>query len=108
MRKYLFLLSVPVLLYSCGEEKTNDLVKQPSKDGSVEVGITTDHLNPDKDVIKITYTTWVKNVAVSSKTVTDTVPSLGMYDAETGNTDANGDPTTVRAKKEYEIFVTVK
>ncbi len=108
MRNFLLLLSIPVLLYSCGEDKPNDVVKQPSKDGSVEVGITTDHLNTDKDVIKITYTTWVKNVAISSKTVTDTVPALGMYDAETGTTDAYGDPTTVKAKKEYEIYVTVK
>jgi hypothetical protein len=105
--KLLFLLGFAFILLSCAcNNENSDQVKQVDKNGSIEVSLSTVHIDSAKDLLTTHYTVWRKGVKVREFDKKDTVPSLGQFTTE-GEND-NGDIKDVNVKKDYEFFVTVK
>jgi hypothetical protein len=93
-----------LLLSACDDN--NDQTKQLDRSGSIEVSLSTAHIDSLKDLLTTHYTVWRKGVIVRQFDKKDTVPSLGQFTTE-GEND-NGDNKDVTVKKDYEFFVTVK
>jgi hypothetical protein len=105
--KLLFLLGFAFILLFCAcNNENSDQVKQVDKNGSIEVSLSTAHIDSAKDLLTTHYTVWRKGVKVREFDKKDTVPSLGQFTTE-GEND-NGDTKDVNVKKDYEFFVTVK
>ncbi|MDB5125330.1 MAG: hypothetical protein JWP94_3459 [Mucilaginibacter sp.] len=105
--KLLFLLGFAFILLFCAcNNENSDQVKQVDKNGSIEVSLSTAHIDSAKDLLTTHYTVWRKGVKVREFDKKDTVPSLGQFTTE-GEND-NGDIKDVNVKKDYEFFVTVK
>ncbi|RYE13605.1 MAG: hypothetical protein EOP51_29495 [Sphingobacteriales bacterium] len=101
------LLSAVLLLISCDEEqKPEDLTNEVNKNGAIETSVTVEHLDSAHDVIVTKHAVWAWGSNASSFEHRDTVPALGS--APTTVKDVAGYDKTVEAKKEYEIFITVK
>jgi hypothetical protein len=93
-----------MLLSACDDN--NDQVKQLDKSGSIEISLSTSHIDSLKDLITTHYKVWRKGIMVREFDKKDTVPSLDIFTTE-GEND-NGDTRDVKVKKDYEFFVTVK
>ncbi len=93
-----------LLLSAC--DNNDDQAKTVDKNGSIEVSLSTAHLDSLKDLVTTHYIVWRKGVKIKEFAKTDTVPSLGKFYTE-GEND-NGDTKSVDVKKDYEFFVTVK
>jgi len=94
------------LLSACEEKKNEDLTSDVNKNGSVETSVTVQHLDSLNDVLVTKHTVWVRGTQFKNLEYRDTVPALGI-ESKTAENSA-GDATTVAAKKDYEIFITVK
>lgn len=106
MKSLLLFGSISVLLLSSCKNENEDQVKQVDKNGSIEVSLSTAHIDSLKDLLTTHYTVWRKGIKVREFDKKDTVPSLGQFTTE-GEND-NGDTQNVKVKKDYEFFVTVK
>ena len=95
-----------LLLSACDDNKNEDQAKEVDKKGSIEVSLSTKHLDSLRDLLTTHYTVWRKGVRLREFDKKDTVPSLGTLNTE-GEND-NGDTKVVTVKKDYEFFVTVK
>jgi hypothetical protein len=96
-----------LLLSACDDNNASeDQAKEVDKKGSIEVSLSTKHIDSLKDLLTTHYTVWRKGVMVREFDKKDTVPSLGSLNTE-GEND-NGDTKVVTVKKDYEFFVTVK
>jgi hypothetical protein len=93
-----------MLLAACNDNE--DQAKQVDKNGSIEVSLSTAHIDSLKDLLTTHYTVWRKGVKVREFDKKDTVPSLGTI--TTAGENDNGDTKDVTVKKDYEFFVTVK
>jgi len=102
---YPFGIALIFLLAAC-DNNNEDQAKSVDKNGSIEVSLSTSHIDSLKDLLTTHYTVWRKGVKVSEFNKRDTVPSLGTLNTE-GEND-NGDTQDVKVKKDYEFFVTVK
>src|ERR1700712_5158617 len=87
-----------LLLSACDDNNNEDQAKQVDKKGSIEVSLSTAHLDSLKDLLTTHYTVWLKGVRVREFDKKDTVPSLGAFTTE-GEND-NGDSKKVRVKKD--------
>ncbi len=106
MKSLLLFGFISVLLLSSCKNENEDQVKQVDKNGSIEVSLSTAHIDSLKDLLTTHYTVWRKGIKVREFDKKDTVPSLGQFTTE-GEND-NGDTQNVKVKKDYEFFVTVK
>jgi len=110
--KLLFIAVAAILFASCAPEQNEDIVKQPEKDGSIEIVNSTTHIDKQHDLLTIRYNVWVKGKIVSSCSNVDTIPSLGTTkeQADVDSTDENGEEIykTLIVPKDYQIFITVK
>ena len=95
-----------VLLLSACDNNNEDQAKQVDKNGSIEVSLSSRHIDSLKDQLTTHYIVWRKGIKVREFDKKDTVPSLETFTTE-GEND-NGDTTAVKVKKDYEFFVTVK
>ncbi len=93
---------IGILLLSC----KSDIVKEISKDRSIETSISIDHLDINRDIIKTTHNVWVKGTLVKKIVYTDTIPALGRISQEAENNQ--GETRIVSVPKEYEVYITVK
>jgi hypothetical protein len=94
-----------LLLFACTSERSEDLVKEPNKDGSIETAIAVEHL-PNVDILKTTHKIWVKGNLDKQIVTIDTLKKLG---SETKIVeDENEEEKNVTVDKEYEIYLTVK
>lgn len=100
----LFIAAIAVVMCSC-EPENEDIVKSPSKDGSIETEIKINH-QEKFDVLTTTHTVWVKNRAVKTITKVDTLPSLGLTTQVGENSE--GEEKTLSVPKNYELYITVK
>lgn len=91
---------------SCVDNRQEDRTTTINKEGSIEVVVSTAHLNDSLDVMSITTETFKKNYSVSKKVFFDTIPSLGKFKAEAE--DSVGNVKEVTIPKDYEFFVTLK
>ena len=103
MKKLSLLLLAP-LLFSCVQEN-EDVVNQPTKDGSIEASISTKHAG-SVDILTTEYKVWNKGKVEKTFTKADTIKSLGKTKEE--GEDAEGNVKDVVVQKDYEIFITVK
>jgi hypothetical protein len=95
-----------LLLFSCDDKKNKDLTQTINKEGSIETAVQVEHLDSTHDVLVTSHKIWAQNREIKTVQYRDTVPSLGMTNTEAEN--AEGDKKTVRVKKDYEIFITIK
>ncbi|MCS7076120.1 MAG: hypothetical protein NZ455_05405 [Bacteroidia bacterium] len=107
MRAQYFLYNSCVCIFlllfstSCGE---NDATTQDiSKESSVEVIISTQHLNQKYDIIKTTRRIYVDNKLIKESFTFDTIPALGNV-----NVKDEEDDKVKTVQKDYDIFVTVQ
>ena len=91
-------------LVGCDDEP--EVEQSVNKTGSVEVMLSTKHLNDSLDLVITTYKVWSKLNVVKTREIVDTVPSLGVTTTEGENDE--GETATVTVPKEYEFYVTVK
>jgi FlaG/FlaF family flagellin (archaellin) len=103
MKKFTLLLLIP-LLFSCKEEN-EDVVNQPTKDGSIEASVSTKHAG-SVDILTTEYKVWVKGKVEKEFTKIDTLKSLGTTKEE--GEDSEGNTQEVTVPKDYEIFISVK
>lgn len=111
MNKYKIILtgvfiSATIIFSSCKDENNEDLTQTVNKSGSVETSVTVQHLDSLNDVLVTKHAVWHKGSIYKTFEYMDTVPALGSE--KTTIKDEAGYDKNVEAKKEYEIFITVK
>jgi hypothetical protein len=107
MKKILPICIAGILLISaCNDNNNDDQAKTVDKNGSVEVTLSSRHLNSLKDELTTHYKVWHKGSIISEFNKKDTVAGLESFKTE-GEND-NGDTQDIKVKKDYEFFVTVK
>jgi len=105
MKQFLLIgAALVLLLASCDDN--DDQTKIVNKDGSVEVTLSTRHIDSLKDELTTNYKVWRYGSLVREYAKKDTVPSLNTFTTEAEND--NGDTKNISVKKDYEFFVTVK
>ncbi len=105
-KKFLLVFSLMAALAGCDEEAPpEDVVKEPSKEASVETQVATSH-GEGFDLVTTTQKIWLQNNIVKTFTHTDTIPSLGRERREIE--DENGNTKDTMVAKEYEIYLTAK
>ncbi len=103
----LSLMSAGILVCSsCKDEKNEDLTPEVNKNGAVETSVTVEHVDSLNDVLVTKHIVWNKGAAAGTFEYRDTIPALGSNNTEVK--DEFGYDKKVEAKKEYEIFITVK
>lgn len=100
------LAAITLLSLSGCDDNSDDQAKQVDKTGSIEVLLSTKHIDSLKDLLTTHYTVWNKGLKVREFDKQDTVPALGAFTTEGENN--NGDTQDIKVKKDYEFFVTVK
>ncbi|KIO76470.1 hypothetical protein TH53_14615 [Pedobacter lusitanus] len=98
-------LAILVLSFISCKEKNDDKVKEVDKNGSVETKVHITHLTDSLDVMKTENIFWVKNQEAKRVIRLDTIPSLGVSDEQGEN--SSGQDTTIKVRKNYQIFITV-
>jgi hypothetical protein len=93
-----------LFLYACDDN--DDKAKTVDKKGSIEVTLSSVHLDSLKDLVTTHYVVWRRGAKIKEFDVKDTVQSLGV--ATTEGEDDNGDTKDIVAPKDYDFFVTVK
>lgn len=102
----LFLSAGTILIISCNDEtEKEDLVTAVNKKGSVETSVSVKALDVSNDVLVTKHIVWNHDSVFKTIEYYDTIPALGLEKKEVEN---NGNAQTISAKKEYEIFITVK
>jgi hypothetical protein len=91
---------------SCNNgNQREDVVNQVNQDGAVETRISINHQN-GLELLTTTHHVWVKGKIEKTITRTDTLPALGIIQAD--GEDNEGRVHSVPVKKEYEHFITVQ
>lgn len=106
MKKILLAACLGIFGLTSCNETNEDVVNAPDRSGGVEIVASTSQYQ-DKTVVTLTYSAYKNKQLVSSKVVTDTLPSLGTTVAE-GDEDENGNVRKVTIPKQYEFYITVK
>jgi len=98
----LCLYGVMMLVYTACGQKDNATTQNLSKENSVEIVVTTKHLNEKYDLVKTTRRVYLENKLIKETSSFDTIPALGRGKVE----DEDGKIKSVQ--KDYDIFVTVQ
>ena len=111
MNKYKIILTglflfASFIFSSCKDEKNEDLTNTVNKNGAVETSVTVEHADSLHDILVTKHIIWHKGSVNKTFEHRDTVPALGSEKAAVK--DDFGYDKNVEAKKEYEIFITVK
>lgn len=99
-------LSATIIFSACKDEKNEDLTQSVNKNGSIETSVTVQHLDSLNDILVTKHAVWHKGAIHKTFEYRDTIPTLGSE--KTTIKDDAGYDKNVEAKKEYEIFITVK
>lgn len=105
MKRILPLLLISLAFVGCKENKNEDIVKEPNKEGSIETVVSVKH-EKGFDILTTTHKVWVKNKLDKILTKVDTLTSLGTTLAE--GEDENGHSQKAVVPKDYEFYITVK
>lgn len=84
----------------------DDKTQTVDHNGSVETSVSVQHADSAHDVILTTHKVWLHASEYSTVVHRDTIPALDSLNTE--GEDAVGDTHSVRVKKDYQIFITVK
>lgn len=104
MRKLLPLILISLLFAAC-EQKNEDIVTEPNKDGSIETLVSVKH-EKDFDILTTTHKIWIKNQLDKTLIKVDTLKSLGLTTVE--GEDRDGYTEKAEVRKDYEFYITVK
>lgn len=85
----------------CGEESAT--TRNLSKENSVEIVVSTKHINEKYDLIKTTRRVYLENKLIKESSSFDTVPALGRTQVQ----DEEDNQVKI-VQKDYDIFVTVQ
>jgi len=99
-------LSASFIFSACKDEKNEDLTQSVNKNGAIETSVTVQHLDSLNDLLVTKHAVWYKGAINKTFEHRDTVPALGSE--KKAVKDDFGYDKNVEAKKEYEIFITVK
>ncbi|RAJ76815.1 hypothetical protein CLV59_108336 [Chitinophaga dinghuensis] len=95
---------------SCSNEpsapKNEDITDTIDKTGSIETVLSTNHIDKLHDEVVTTHKIWTNSNLYKTVVHRDTIPSLGQTTEEGEN--GNGDITSIKLQKDYEIYVTVQ
>lgn len=106
MNKIFYSLLLILACSGCNDEERNeDVVQQPDKDGSIETILSVTHAD-NFDLLTTTHKVWVKGNLSKTIVKTDTLSTLGMVNEAAE--DKDGHTQTKHVKKDYEFFITVK
>jgi hypothetical protein len=108
MNSKLFVALLVIMLFAtaCKNDKKDDVTNDVNKEGSIETAVTVEHADSTNDVIVTKHKVWRNLSEYKTIEYRDTIPALGVTNVAAENEE--GDTKSVRIKKEYEIFITVK
>lgn len=93
-----------LFLTACDDD--NDKAKEVDKKGSIEVTLSTTHIDSLKDLVTTHYIAWRRGAKIKEWDVKDTVQSLGVGTTE--GEDNDGNTKEMVLPRDYDFFVTVK
>jgi len=97
-------IALVLLISACNDQSNEDQSKTLDKTASIEVALSTKHLDSLKDILTTHYKVWRHGIVVKEYSKTDTLPSLGKMVAD-GDDEHTG---TQIIPRDYEFYVTVK
>ena len=105
---FLFIALAALSFLSCTDEEKNneDLTNTVNKNGSVETSVTVQHLDSFSDLLVTKHKVWHRGNITKDISYSDTIPALGTENKTVES--SGGESKNVTAKKDYEIFITVK
>ena len=102
----IFIIAIGVNSSSSSDASNDDQGATIDRNGSVETAISVQHADSAHDVILSSHKVWVKDSIYTTIIHRDTVPALDSLTTEAEN--GSGDTQSVRVKKDYQLFITVK
>lgn len=104
-KNYILFLASLVLASCNSKEPKEDLVENVNKKSAIETELSVQHIDT-ADVLVTKHKIWKDNRLFKEIIKRDTIPSLGdsLQDVE----DGNGNSHAVKAKKDYEFYITVQ
>ncbi|WP_407403818.1 hypothetical protein [Chryseobacterium sp.] len=104
--KLYFIVLLSATLGSCGSsESKEDLVENVNKNAAIETELSVQHIDT-ADVLVTKHKIWKNNKLFKEIIKRDTIPSLG--DSLQTVNDKEGNSHEVKAKKDYEFYITVQ
>jgi len=104
MTRKLYLLAGLLALTSC--ENKDDITTTIDRSGSIETFVTVQHADSTHDIILTTHKVWTNFKEYKTVVHQDTIPALGL--TSTAGENKDGDTSTVKVQKDYQIFITMK
>lgn len=104
MTAKIYLLGSLLALASC--ESKDDITTTVDRSGSIETSVTVQHGDSTHDIILTTHKVWTNFKEYETVSHRDTIPALGL--TSTTGENSNGDTSTVKVQKDYQIFITMK
>ena len=99
-------IAIFIMVSSNNNKSQEDKTQTIDRSGSVETALSVIHADSTHDVILTTYKVWIRDTTYAAITHRDTVPALDSMTTEAGNND--GDTRSIRVKRDYQLFITVK
>lgn len=93
--------TVMLIFVACGQKESATTMNL-SKENSVEIVITSKHLNQKYDLIKTTRRIYLNDKLIKENSTFDTIPALGRTQVE------NNKGKTNLVQKDYDVFITVQ
>lgn len=104
MTTKIYLLGSLLALASC--ENKDDITTTVDHSGAIETSVTVQHADSTHDIILTTHKVWTNFKEYETVIHRDTIPALGL--TSTVGENNNGDTSTVKVQKDYQIFITMK
>lgn len=105
-KKLYFIVLLSAVLGSCGSsESKEDLVENVNKNAAIETELSVQHIDT-ADVLITKHKIWKNKKLFKEIIKRDTIPSLG--DSLQSVNDKDGKSHEVKAKKDYEFYITVQ
>lgn len=106
LKLFVAIAVIILIATGCKNDKKDDVTNDVNKEGSIETAVTVEHADSTNDIIITKHKVWRNLREFKTIEYRDTIPALGLTNVAAENEE--GDTKSVRIKKEYEIFITVK
>jgi hypothetical protein len=97
---------VCLIVYVSSLPSTDDKTQAIDRNGSVETAVSVEHADSTHDVINTSHKVWLHDSVYATLHYRDTIPALDSVTTE--GEDNTGNTKSLRVKKDYQIFITVK
>ena len=102
----LLVVAIGFIISLSSGDNHEDQTQAVDRNGSVETSLSVEHADSAHDVILTTHKVWVHNSQYATLIHRDTVPALDSMNTDAENGD--GDTRSIRVKRDYQLFITVK